>query len=432
LIKLTRTITVALTVLVLGACFASSQDLDGLRAPEQVRESKPLKLPYVFYNEGFGIAAGFVYGRTGFPQKQSAMLASIMVGATGSATGFFIGQDLRTPFSERLFLDPVASVGYFKDNQLYVDGNPAFPNEAAGSHVSDMDNYVEGDGWDNFFRLRFKYLLPIGHGRDTVVPDYQLERGQLVSGATGGESFNPFTSGRTYLEFRAFYRSQQAEGDHIDRDIKTNGLDYGLFWDNRDFASNPTRGFGLRAKGSQDFGWFDSSDSWTNLSLELDAYLPLGPAERSHQRVLAFDLWTSHSTSWDHAANGEIENRPPAYAGAQLGNLWRLRAYPPTRYSDKAAIVYATELRIMPRWNPFAGDSWLKKRLGVQWVQFVPFFELGRVAPTWDFGDLHSDMNWSAGLGMRLWTQGLVARLDFAVADESNRISMMVGQPFQF
>jgi hypothetical protein len=41
-------------------------------------------------------------------------------------------------------------------------------------------------------------------------------------------------------------------------------------------------------------------------------------------------------------------------------------------------------------------------------------------------------MKWDAGLGVRFWAKGLVARIDTAVSDEGFGIAMMVSQPFQF
>ena len=74
----------------------------------------------------------------------------------------------------------------------------------------------------------------------------------------------------------------------------------------------------------------------------------------------------------------------------------------------------------------------MQKYLGVQWVQFVPFVEVGRVAPEWSVSRLHSDMKWDAGLGLRLWAKGLVARIDTAASNEGVSVQMMVAQPFQF
>jgi hypothetical protein len=391
-----------------------------------------LSLPYAFVNESFGLAGAYAYGVVGRPQKQAMLLATAMAGSKGSAMGFLIGRDIQMPRVERLFFDPVFSVGYFKDNEAYIDGNPECLNERAGSNDSDKDDFVEGDGWDNFFRLTFKYLLPIGHGKDQIISTYEMERGLLKSGAAGGTSWNPMASGKSYLELRPFYRSQQIDGVDVDEDIKTNGLDVSFFWDNRDFYANPSRGHGVRLKASRDFGWFDSDNSWTNVEAELDMYFPLKLSNRFRQTVLALNYWTSYSPTWDVQADGEIDNRPPAYAGATLGGLWKMRGYPSQRFNDKAAVYYAAELRMIPEWNPFEQWSGIQKYVGIEWIQLVPFAEIGSVAPEWNLDTLHSDMKWCLGLGFRAWAKGLVARIDTAVSDEDFKVQMMVSQPFQF
>ena len=400
--------------------------------PDGEFSEQTLSLPYAFYNESFGFAVGYVYGVVGRPQKQATLLATVMAGSKGSAMGFLVGRDLQMPRIERLFLDPVVSVGYFKDNDAYINGNPDFPDERAGSNDSDKDNFVEGDGWDNFFRLKFKYLLPMGTGRDRIIASYKIKEGLLESGATGGTSLNPLKSGLSYLEMRPFYRSQQIDGDDVDETTKTNGLDFSVFWDNRDFYANPSKGFGLRGKASRDFGWFDSSDSWTNVEGELDVYIPFQLGDWLRQGVIALDYWTSFSPTWDERPDGTVDNRPPSYAGSTLGGLWRLRGYPSQRFNDKAAVYYAAELRLIPRWNPFKHWDWIQKYVGIQWLQFVPFVEIGRVAPSWNIETLHSDMKWSAGLGLRAWAKGIVARIDFAASEEDFKVQMMVAQPFQF
>jgi hypothetical protein len=401
--------------------------------PDGKFEKGVISVPYGFYNRNFGAAGGYAYAVTGWPQKQAAMIATAMAGSKGSVLGFFMGRDLKMPFTQRLFLDAVVSTGYFQDVDIYTAGNRDFPDERAGSNDSDEDNYVNSDGgWDNFFRLRFKYLLPIGHGKDEIISTQVVDRGLLVKGAIGGESWNPLVSGRTYLELKPFYRLQQVDGDDVQEDVKTNGLELSLFRDNRDFKFNPSKGSALRLKFQRDFGWFDSSDSWTVVDAEFDKYFSLGESDWFRQRVLAFDFWTAYSPTWEEKSNGEIENGAPSFAGATLGGLWRLRGFPSQRFSDKAAIYYAAEARFIPRWNPFEGWPWLQKYIGVQWLQFVPFVEIGRVAPDWNVQDLHEDMKWSAGLGVRFWAKGLVARIDSAVSDEGFEIQMMVAQPFQF
>lgn len=399
--------------------------------PDRQYQEQTLSLPYAFYNESFGAAIGYVQGKIGYPQKQAAILGTAMAGTQGAAMLFVMGRDIQLPL-ERLFLDPIFQIGYFNDLNVYTDGNPFFPGEQAGSNDSDEDDYIEGDGWDNFFRMRFKFLLPMGMGRDTIINTYVLDRGMLIDGQAGGDSWNPFENGRTYLEIVPFYRNQDIDGDFVNSEQQTNGLDIALFHDNRDFSINPSTGHALRVQLSRDFGWFDSSDSWTVLQAEYDHYLSLGATETFRQRVLALDVWTVDTLSWDNEADGTISNRPPAYAGATLGGIWRMRAYPSQRFNDQAAIYYSAELRLMPEWNPF--DNWprFQEYAGIQWWQWVPFVEVGRVAPTWQLDELHSDMKWDVGLGIRAFAKGAVIRIDSAVSEEGFGIQMMVAQPFQF
>jgi len=421
---------IVLSLLVLTASSAYGQ---GIRVgPNGEFSSQTLSLPYAFYNDSFGFAVGYVHGVVGRPQKQATLLATAMAGTKGSAMGFLVGRDLQLPRIERLFLDPIISVGYFKDNDAYINGNSDFSDERAGSNDSDKDNFVEGDGWDNFFRLRLKYLLPMGGGREQIIATYKIKDGLLESGGTGGTSLNPLTSGRSYLELRPFYRSQQIDGEDVDETVKTNGLDFSVFWDNRDFYANPSRGFGLRGKLSRDFGWLNSTNSWTNVEGEFDCYIPFEWGNWLRQGVIALDYWTSYSPTWDEQPGGKIENRPPAYTGSTLGGLWRMRGYPSQRFNDKAAVYYSAELRLIPRWNPFERWDWVQKYVGIQWLQFVPFVEVGRVAPSWNIETLHSDMKWCLGLGIRAWAKGIVARIDTAVSEEDFKIQMMIAQPFQF
>jgi outer membrane protein assembly factor BamA len=403
--------------------------------PDGKPKTAILNLPFVFYNQSFGAAAGYVYGVGGWPQPQSTLLSTTIAGTTGSAMSFLIGKDLQVPFVQRWFVDPVVSVGYFKDSETYGNGNPDYTDERAGSNDSDQDNYVEGSGWDNFARIKFKYLLPIGHGKDTIIGTYKVSGGHLIEGATGGYSMNPFVSGDMFLEFRPFYRSQEVNGDDVDAKIKTNGMDVGLYWDNRDWYVNPKRGNSWRLKYSEDWGKLNSSGSWTSVEGEVDQYFELGESTLTSWfsgRILALDFWTSYSPSWDEQSDGSIEDRPPTYTGATLGGLWRMRGYPASRFSDRAAVYYSAEFRFTLRENPFDRWEWIQKYLGVQWVQIVPFVEVGRVAPEWTMDELHSDMKVDGGLGVRLMAKGMTVRIDLAGSDEGFATQMIIAQPFQF
>ena len=218
--------------------------------PDGKAKSTKLKLPFAFYNQSFGAAAGFVYGVSGWPQPQSTLLSTTIGGTTGSAMSFLIGKDLQIPYGQRWFVDPVASVGYFKDSENYSDGNSDYVDDKrAGSNDSDEDNYIEGSGWDNYFRIKFKFLLPMGHGKDTIISKYKVAGGHLIEGAAGGESMNPFASGNTLVELRPFYRSQAVDdGDDIDKKVNTNGIEMGNYWNNRDWLANPKKENTCRVK----------------------------------------------------------------------------------------------------------------------------------------------------------------------------------------
>jgi len=412
-----------------GLAGARADDLfDPLTDPQD----RVISLPYAFWNESFGAAVGYVHAVNGFLQPQARGLGTLIAGSTGSAMAFFMGQNYQPFASERIFFDPIVSVGYFQDADAYIDGNPDFPDVRAGSHDSDPDDFLSGDGWDNYFRLRFRYLLNIGSGREQLIPTYKILDGLPDGTSLGGRSLNPLESGWTYLEARPFYRSQSLEVDGTEFEQRTNGVAFTLFWDNRDYPASPSRGNGLTLTYTRDWGLFNSSDSWTSVNMEYDHYLDLGPSGGLRQRVLALNFWTAYSPTWDERADGTISNRPPAFSGASLGGLFRLRAFPAQRFSDKAAIYYAAELRMIPEWNVFDRFPWLQQKLGVEWIQLVLFGEAGRVAPSWDVDELHTDMKWDAGVGLRAWAKGLVVRVDVAGSDEDVGVQMMVGQPFQF
>lgn len=400
--------------------------------PSGARSENIISVPYGFYNSSFGAAVAYVYSIVGSPEPQSAFTATAMVGSTGTAMLFLIGHDFRVFGVERLFIDPIVSTGYFVDYNAYISGNPGFPGQRAGSNESNKNNYVTGSGWDNYYRITFKYLLPIGNGKDQIVNAYRLKGGLLESGASGGTSWNPLESGRTFLQVRPFYRSQEINSDFVDVAQRTNGLDFTLYWDNRDFSDNPSQGNSLQMRVSRDFGAFNSSNPWTVYIAELDKYFPLGPSDTFRQRVLAFDIWTAYSPSWEVQPNGTVANRPPTYAGANLGGLWRMRGFPDQRFSDKAGIYYGAEYRMIPNWNPFNNWPWLQQYIGVRWVQLVPFVEAGRVAPSWNFDELNSAMKWDAGIGFRAMCKGLVARIDLTGSREGASVVMMINQPFQF
>ena len=398
-------------------------------------DSKELKLPYAFYNDAFGAAVGFVYGSTGYPQPQATTLGTVIAGSNSAVAFYLLSRDIRVPYTERFFFDTDLAVSHFGTIQSYINGNPDFPDERAGSNGSDKDNFVEGSGDDNLVRVTFKYLLPMGGGRDLPMNPPVLDRGLPKKGAGGGYPWNPFVSGRTFLEVKPYWRVQTIDSDNGTFDQKTNGIAFSVYRDNTDFTRNPSQGSAVRARYTRDWGWADSSRPYEVGDVEISKYISLGSSDKFRQRVLALDFWTAEAFSWDNTSRQDgklVFNRPPAYLGATLGGLWRMRGYPTSRFNDQAAVYYALEYRLIPEWNPFAHVDWMQRYLGIEWWQWVTFVEAGRVAPAWSVCELHSAMKYDAGIGVRAMAKGIVVRVDMAGSKEGMGVSMMVGQPFQF
>lgn len=390
-------------------------------------------LPYGFYSDLFNAAGGFAYGVSDWPHKGAAVVGTAIGGSNGSIAGFLIASNLNVPSHKRLLTDVLISAGHFGNQRMYVPGNVRYPDERAGSHGSDEDNYVDGDGDDTHFRLRFKYILPLGSGRDQPLPNYVLDRGILVANPSGGERWNPLRSGRTFLELEPFYRTQEVDADDEDEiDLRTNGIKLALTYDNTDFPLNPSYGSFQRIAVVRDFGWFDSYNDWTALEGEWRKYFNLGPTEKFRQRVVAFNAWTAYSVTWDEEDTEfgpVVTKRPPSFEGARLGGTFRMRGYPSARFSDQAALFYGLEYRVIPEDNPLDHVPVLRD-LDTDWMQWVVFTEAGRVAEDWNLSTLHSDLNWDFGVGVRVFLKKILVRLDLAVSEEGGGVQAMVNHPF--
>ncbi|MBE9532582.1 MAG: hypothetical protein IMF04_00535, partial [Proteobacteria bacterium] len=93
------------------------------------------------------------------------------------------------------------------------------------------------------------------------------------------------------------------------------------------------------------------------------------------------------------------------------------------------AINYALEYRHKTKWNPFSSIPIINK-LRIPWWQWVGFAELGRVNNEWDLSELHNDMKWTLGAGVRLMVEGVTVRLDIATSEEQGNVQMFIGQTF--
>ena len=388
-------------------------------------------LPFAFFSESFGLGLGVGGAVSHIPDPESSLLGAVTMGTTGSYNIAFGGSQLRIPGLDRLFFYPMAVVARYQNQDLFVGTqNPGFEGQRAGAHNSDPDNFFEATQWDNWAKLEMRYLLPIGHGRSApVINRYVVDQGILKRGATGGDAFNPWTSGRSYFVLTPGWRKQTLDNEDLNVPVETLNVKAGFRWDNRDYPFNPSRGENFEVTYQKDFTDTDDLGGWEAWFLQAEKVFDFGKGDLAGQRVLAFDLWTSYVPSWETDAEGNVTRRPPQNEGATLGGFYRMRGYESHRFQDKAAITYTVEMRVIPEWQPLVelrALDWAKLR----YWQWVVFAEAGRVADSWNLDTLHDDMNFDAGFSLRGMFYQAVCRLDVAFSEEGSRIVAMYGQPF--
>ncbi len=388
-------------------------------------------LPYVFYLPSMGVVGGIGAGKTAFPQEQASIMGTVALGTKG--TYFFAGGgfDISIPGTDRLFMDIIMSSGYYVDSILYIRGNSEFQNERPGSNDSDGNNYVEETLWDSWIDTKFYYVLPIGNGQSTIVNKYIIDRGMLRSGASGGETWNPLKSGRTYLRVTPRWRNMT-----LDRDDnitgKTLNLKVGVEYNNFDFPFNPSKGSKQEFYYTRDFTSDQRFGKWELYEFEYSKVFDLGTDKGVKQQVLALDFWTAYNPTWQtEVIDGKtvVTRGAPFFEGAHLGGFYKMRGYDDYRFYDKAAIYGSAEYRIIPKWQPLINRP-LFKYFELDWMQFALFVEAGRVAPEWNLDTLTTDLKFDGGVSLRGMLMKSVFRIDLAFSDEGGRVVAMYGHPF--
>jgi hypothetical protein len=406
-----------------------------LREGQSERSAATLTVPFAFYNEASGLSAGFSVGKRGWLQPQATIFATVVGGVEDTLYGFLALRDLNVSWSDRIFVDAQFNVGTFGEIDVYTDGNPDFPDQRAGSHGSDEDNFLTGDGTDNAGWIRVVYVLPIGTGRDEPESRLTLRDGLVTDGGRDTSSWNPLRGGYTALGVEPFFRKQDLSTDEAgDQEISTAGAEFLLHYQNTDFSVNPSRGGLAQVRYTRDWGGWDSTAEWETVDLLVAGYIPLGNRRGSRQRVLALNAWWIDTPSWDDVSvegGDPIYHRPPSYSGATLGGLSRMKGYPEGRFNDRAAAYYSAEYRHIPEWNPLRGSDWLREmNAHVDWLQYVVGVEIGRVADEFDMDELHSDMNVGGILGVRAMVNHLIVRADVGISDEGAAVQMTIDHPF--
>ncbi|WP_426415264.1 hypothetical protein [Aestuariirhabdus sp. LZHN29] len=316
-------------VLVLGAAPLQAINYVVLEGEEDhLREPRQKILPYGFYNDTTELAVAAAYVVSGYFQPQMFIVGNAFTSSNGSNNLVAIFKDVQ--IHERLFLDQSFMLADYGEIHSYQNGNSSFPDERAGSHDSDKDNYVDAEGSDRYYRTKFRYLLPIGDGASGPIHTFVIDdKGLLVEGSeAGAREWNPLTSGRTITELELFYRKQDLDTEDGGSSLlETSGVRFSLEYDNADFYQNPTRGSRQRVAVFRDFGTLSQSIPWTSVELEATKYFNIGATDTAAQRVLATTMWWADAPTWDSSSriDGKKQfHRPPLFAGA---TLWGARSH---------------------------------------------------------------------------------------------------------
>lgn len=391
-----------------------------------------LILPYAFPSESMGGTFGVGAGTKGYGQDQLILGGTVFL-SSDDAEALFLGMwDYRPSFSKRFFLGAQGMAGHYPRNRAYTNAPFEANSVRAGSNDSKMDDYVEDSGYDNWTDFRLEYVLPWGTARNDAMQHYTLKGGLLQSAPVGGDSWNPLQNGVTTLLLRQYNRYRSFEFTAGEKDATVHPLEFAISYNNTDFPTNPSTGSEQYIGVTHDFGLLESPYEWTFMEFEASKYFSLGKSDWAKQRIIALNMWTGDTTSWNESTNPDgtvsVTERPPFYEGANLGGFYRMRAYPLHRFNDRSVLYTAAEYRYTLNWNPIGNISFLKF-LKSDWLQLVAFAEGGRVANGYST-DLFKDWKVDGGFGIRAMLSGAVIRFDVAFSDETSTAWVMFGQPF--
>ena len=398
--------------------------------PKQGTQSR-LILPYAFSTESMGATFGVGGGAKGYGQDQ-LLFGATAFGSAEGAVGLFLGMwDYRPAFTDRFFFSALGMIGHYPEQRAYTALSFKPGVARPGGNDSGENQYAEDSGYDNWTDFRLEYVLPIGSAGNDALQHYRIKEGLLQSAPVGGATWNPLKSGVTNLLLRQYNNYRSFEFPERDIDATEHPVQLAIAYNNTDFPANPSTGSFQYVGITHDFGWLESPDDWTFIELEVSKYFSLGGSDWARQRIIALNLWTGDTPSWEEQTDADgnvtVTHRAPFYDGATLGGFYRMRGYPVDRFNDRSVLYAAAEYRYTLDWNPIGNISWLRF-LQSDWLQLVGFVEGGRVAN--EYGDLFEDWKVDGGVGIRSMFAGAVVRLDVGVSDEATSAWVMFGHPF--
>ncbi len=393
-------------------------------------QEKYAGVPILFSSDDWGTAIGGAGLIRHVGQPQMSLFGTGIYSSNGSWLSYLSLNNMMLPGLDQWLIDISAMESSFSETSYYVPGNPAFADHQPGTNSSSGDNHVRTSGRESRYYAHVKYILPIGQGREGAI-------GSLRRSDTGdhqtGRVWNPFQSGITSLEFQPFYERQALGREATPQgDEKTMGMRLTLDYDNRNSSQLPTRGSQLSFTLSHD--WGDSHRAeWTTWEAEFSKFFNLGGNDYMRQQVIAFNAWLADTPSWNDATTidgSDTYRRPPSFAGVSLGGWNKLRGYTTDRFYGRSAVSYSLEYRVMPHWQPLDDLPVIEGLYDIPWWQWTLFIDAGRVANTFSLEELHNDMKYSIGGGIRFKVEGVTVRTEIASSKENTQFRVFVNQPF--
>lgn len=259
------------------------------RAENTQHKSNTVVLPYFFSSETMGFNLGIGGVVQGVGQEQLAMGATAWGGAESYGTSAGIW-NYRPSFSKRTFLSIAGMYAYFPQQRAYAGGKlTPTPNDQPlpGSSDSSQEQYIEGDGFNNWLDLKMEYVLAIGSRRNNAIINYNL-RGGLLTEPAPQTYWNPLENGTTILILRQFNRYQSYESLTGENSGDINAFELGIQYDNTDFAPNPSMGSRQYLSYTYEGKWLTPEDNWDVWQLDMSKYTNIGASDWASQRIFAF------------------------------------------------------------------------------------------------------------------------------------------------
>ncbi|WP_428774974.1 BamA/TamA family outer membrane protein [Vibrio sp.] len=367
-------------------------------------------LPYYFNTDTLGNTVGVAGVMKGIGQPQAGLF------------GLGLYSDKKSHISLLAAFDYALGDSWLFNGQVYqarLNKSPYYVDQQGGNDSAITDLTLT-DGRESYAEAEFRYLLPWGsvasRGLDAAFDHRRdVQFGSPLETGISSVIVKPFY---TYRKLASLSESERATGVSIKFD-----------WDNRDVKQNPTRGshssLDLTLGGDE----WRRDRSWWKWELQTSQYYALGPLGQTlDQQVIAFDFYAADTPSWADC-DQQTCTLPPEQEQVRLGGLYRLRGYTAGRYHGRSAIHYSLEYRATPRWQPL-NDIPVINYYHFGWWQWVAFAEIGRVSNQADWAQLHKDMRWTLGGGIRFQVEGITVRTEMATSADEQSLVVMINQPF--